>query len=1175
MAIGDPHFSKVVLACSFDTALKDESQYENAISPAGNAAISTTQKKYGASSAYLDGTGDYLTIPHNGWFEFGTLDFTIEGWVYLTSIANGPMFYAKCDALSHSSLGWWAQIGSNGEVYFGYGNTNAAYYVVSSGAAITTNTWIHLALVRSGANVKIFKNGTQVGSKDLADAAAHDKTNAAQFGRFFTSTTNDLNGYIDDIRITRGLARYAANFTPPASENPLYHAQIQGTVKAADGNFAQRIVRGHRRMDGFCFHETLSNPSNGEFTLNTLDTSKHYAVVHDNDAWITYLPFNGGDGYSMNNVDPWWGSVIFAMRMNGADNGTTFYEEKGNSVVAYNNAATKTGIKKFGTASAYFDGTDDYLLGQCAGDGGTAFAGDFTVECWVYLTSTTGEKSIFEGHTTGGGGVSLRVNNGAFKVSKPYSHDLFSAGTIPVNTWTHLAFVRDATSARGYVNGSLVATVTTTTFGSLAPYAIGGVAAVGYITGYVDDLRVTKGIARYTTSFSVATSEMPISGALQVFSEWSGKLATPYGHVHISTAQSKFGGASAYFDGSGDYLSFPESPDFTFDKMDFTVEFWTYKVGNGGRVVMFGVNSTNYGMQVYIDTDGSLLCREPTVAGSVATVSAAAGSIPNNVWTHIAVVCVNQTTLMLFINGIKVNESTSYSFNVAPSPRAMHIGCDPSATVTGYYNGYIDDLKISKGKAQYLSNFTPPTQSHFTPQEGDPYWNNVVLGCHFDGFPENGDTYRNNVVLNMRMNALTDDTGKAVTVVGNTTVSTSTKKYGSGSAYFDGNGDYLTLADSADWEFGSGDFTIEAWINATLTGWHAVVSQRNTAASQSAFIFYTDQTTGLLTFALSTSGTAFTHTLTSGTTYVQANVWTHVAAARNGNTLRLFIDGVLVGTMSVTGATIYNSTVPLMVGGDTYSSPSSFMNGYIDDLRITKGIARYTTDFTPPTTELPAITGAKWRDSATGKTITPYGNAVISATQSKFGGCSAYFDGSGDYLIIPFSADFNFGSADFAIEAWVYQNTQADWRTIVSKNPTDTSGVWRLIIGASGYLSFGYLNASTWTSVNAAGAVPISTWTHVAVTRQGSSLRLFVNGSLSSINASATLSIPDLSNNLYVGEVETTNTWQFNGYIEDLRITKGIARYTTNFTPPNAAFYEVLQTYGQQNAMIYDHLTPV
>jgi hypothetical protein len=279
--------------------------------------------------------------------------------------------------------------------------------------------------------------------------------------------------------------------------------------------------------------------------------------------------------------------------------------------------------------------------------------------------------------------------------------------------------------------------------------------------------------------------------------------------------------------------------------------------------------------------------------------------------------------------------------------------------------------------------------------------------------------------------------------------------------------------------------------------------------------------------------------------------------------------------MSVTGATIYNSTVPLMVGGDTYSSPSSFMNGYIDDLRITKGIARYTTDFTPPTTELPAITGAKWRDSATGKTITPYGNAVISATQSKFGGCSAYFDGSGDYLIIPFSADFNFGSADFAIEAWVYQNTQADWRTIVSKNPTDTSGVWRLIIGASGYLSFGYLNASTWTSVNAAGAVPISTWTHVAVTRQGSSLRLFVNGSLSSINASATLSIPDLSNNLYVGEVETTNTWQFNGYIEDLRITKGIARYTTNFTPPNAAFYEVLQTYGQQNAMIYDHLTPV
>jgi hypothetical protein len=197
------------------------------------------------------------------------------------------------------------------------------------------------------------------------------------------------------------------------------------------------------------------------------------------------------------------------------------------------------------------------------------------------------------------------------------------------------------------------------------------------------------------------------------------------------------------------------------------------------------------------------------------------------------------------------------------------------------------------------------------------------------------------------------------------------------------------------------------------------------------------------------------------------------------------------------------------------------------------------------------------------KTVTAVGNAQISTAQSKFGGSSIAFDGTGDYLSVPASAGFDFGSGDYTIEMWVNISSAANFGGLVGKGPVgtvntntyslefnDTSNELSFYVG-SGNNTGSYIITGT-TNVRTA-----ATWQHVAVCRSGNNTRLFVNGTQEG-------STYTLSYNIVAGQAlsigggffaPSTNT--INGYIDDLRITKGVARYTANFTPPTAAFPDI------------------
>ncbi len=188
--------------------------------------------------------------------------------------------------------------------------------------------------------------------------------------------------------------------------------------------------------------------------------------------------------------------------------------------------------------------------------------------------------------------------------------------------------------------------------------------------------------------------------------------------------------------------------------------------------------------------------------------------------------------------------------------------------------------------------------------------------------------------------------------------------------------------------------------------------------------------------------------------------------------------------------------------------------------------------------------------SRTTKTVSSVNGAKISNAQSKFGGSSGYFDGSNDYLTAPASSDFVFGMDDFTIEAWIYlpANPTGLYAAIIDIRNTG-AGAGSVLFMLDSSRTLGYYGAST---VRTSQTVPLNQWTHVALSRQGGTSRLFIDGvvgaSVSDTDNKSSLAIP------HIGSVHDKANPAFYGYINDLRVTKGIARYTTNFTPLSVAF---------------------
>jgi len=204
--------------------------------------------------------------------------------------------------------------------------------------------------------------------------------------------------------------------------------------------------------------------------------------------------------------------------------------------------------------------------------------------------------------------------------------------------------------------------------------------------------------------------------------------------------------------------------------------------------------------------------------------------------------------------------------------------------------------------------------------------------------------YGDDCVLMLHMNGadasttFTDssDTAHTITAVGGAQIDTAQSKFGSASGLFDGAGDYLTAADHADWDFGTGDFTIDFWLRFNSAGAAYFVDREDSAR-----------------FAVRYGGGNLRFDIGGGSVVSQAwspsnGVWYHIAATRSGTNCYLFVDGTQHGS---TGSSSFNISFTTGIGVGASSTGTQPVNGWMDEVRIVKGQAIWTANFTPPSAE--------------------------------------------------------------------------------------------------------------------------------------------------------------------------------------------------------------------------------
>ena len=355
-----------------------------------------------------------------------------------------------------------------------------------------------------------------------------------------------------------------------------------------------------------------------------------------------------------------------------------------------------------------------------------------------------------------------------------------------------------------------------------------------------------------------------------------------------------------------------------------------------------------------------------------------------------------------------------------------------------------------------------------------------------------------------------------------------------------------------------------------------------------------------------TSGTSSTPALSLGQTYIGNGSTTNYALSQsvaNRDQILVNVDGVLQG----------RSGNYYTVSGTTLTLSSPPQNGSIIDIRYINGgsgivttgsLAKQTILYNVISGSQNTITGLnlsgnKWGidikeewdavivagdtyynscslllhcDGANGsttftdnspspKTVTSNNGAAISTAQSKFGGASALFDGTDDYLNTPSSADFDFGTGDFTVEFWVNPSSLGGSAALVGTRTNDTSTTIRWCILATTDAGINVLGCDIWSTSDARIAlfnhqsqIPTGQWTHCALVRYGTSFKLYQNGVQSTSGATTSAPVANSSTVVNIGSFISSGVLKLNGYIDELRITKGVARYTGNFTPQTSAF---------------------
>jgi len=630
---------------------------------------------------------------------------------------------------------------------------------------------------------------------------------------------------------------------------------------------------------------------------------------------------------------------------NGGDNDDITDGDGSSSPVSQN------GTKYQGTFSPYgdnwsvdFNGTSDYL--RSSSTSVSVGTGDFTLECWALSKDSTQTAVLFD--TRGGSAnnkPALVINNGAFAYWST-SHRITAPVAAIENVWFHVAIVRYNNTTTLYIDGEPKGTYSdSANVSSITRYQLGAEDdgnVAGYFDGYISNVRFSA-TSRYTSSFTPSTSPFTNDGSTNFLAcasngfkdkSSSSLTFTATGTPKISPSSPFRNSSARTLTNNGGSIEFPTTPNNTNyfyvsqqigTDTTFTCEGWIYMTDNprdSAGITGFwstgdSLSNVNYGPSFGPDQNRKLRMRWWLGYGAECE-----GSTNMNLfeWYHICLT-ISGSSIYFFVNGQSesLSGTTSYSQPIGSSSYDV-IGADSYGT----FKGYISDFRLSSS-AQRTSNFTPPTSpvSAFS---------------------------NSRLLFNFRDAQIIDLTGlNNIRTVG-TQVSNSPKKYGTGSINI-GNNDYLEIPSNDALAMGTGDFTIEtwAWVLSTLQTEGSqdgvIIELRSTGGTANGFVFNCRPYSAGFRLNFYTNGSANTGSITSS-----YSTWHHLAVTRESGTVRLFVNGT--EDVSFTKTNDFSDTPTVRLGTSAIYS-SSTMPGYLDDFRITRGVARYISDFTPPTAALP------------------------------------------------------------------------------------------------------------------------------------------------------------------------------------------------------------------------------
>ena len=490
-------------------------------------------------SAVFNGTTQYLTVPNNAALQLATATpFTIEAWVYVTNLS----------ATDHGIIGkraagneWQLNIHPS----FGYLNFWNGTTTYQSNITLVVNTWYHVAVTWDATRLRFFVNGVM--GSTYTGFTVNSSTNQVVIGAV-AAALGLFTGNVSNLRIVKGVAVYTGNFTVPTG--PLDATQ---TANPYGGSNTSAItgVETSLLLNTRNYYDYTTDSSTNNF-IATNNGGVTYSA--SSPAFTTGTPGFTGTGFTIKmagtgaktfaggggtypTLDSYGGSLSIT--------GTNTFDDITNSLgggnVTFSSGTTQTfnnfNLSGLNAGSASFNGTNQYLSLQdpiFTGPVQTAFGfgtGNFTVEAWIYLTTTPADKApiVSAWYQPDPQAYQFAVNSNnrlewqLYTQNSPNVADL----DISLNTWTHIAFVRTGTVMTTYINGVLKNTTTGVTNSSngtwsqnlaLAPCELGighqtALGSIQWFGGRITNLRAVKGVAVYTGNFNPRSQLAATQGA--------------------------------------------------------------------------------------------------------------------------------------------------------------------------------------------------------------------------------------------------------------------------------------------------------------------------------------------------------------------------------------------------------------------------------------------------------------------------------------------------------------------------------------------------------------------------------------------------------------------------------------------------------------------------------------